>query len=70
MTGDDSMLFRKSRPISYPVVAVFSVARAAAQSALPRRESDVPCVATAEPTVQTMLKLGEVKKTDIAYDLG
>jgi SAM-dependent methyltransferase len=51
-------------------VAVLSVGVVAAQSAAPRREPDVPYVPTTEAAVQAMLKLGEVKKTDIVYDLG
>ena len=64
------MLLRKSLPISYPVVAVLSVAMAAAQSAAPRREPDVPYVPTTEPAVAAMLKLAGVKKADVVYDLG
>lgn len=41
---------------------------AAAQT--PRRAPDVPFVPTTEPAVAAMLKLGDVKKTDILYDLG
>jgi len=64
------MLLRKSLPISYPVVAVLSVAMAAAQSAAPRREPDVPYVPTTEPAVTAMLKLAGVTKADVVYDLG
>ena len=64
------MLLRKSLLNAYPVVAVLSVAMAAAQSAAPRREPDVPYVPTTEAAVQAMLKLADVKKTDIVYDLG
>jgi SAM-dependent methyltransferase len=52
------------------VVAVLSVATVAAQSAAPRRQPDVPYVPTTEAAVQTMLKLADVKKTDVVYDLG
>jgi SAM-dependent methyltransferase len=41
-----------------------------AQDAKPRREPDVPYVPTTEPAVEAMLKLAEVKSTDIVYDLG
>ncbi len=64
------MLLRKSLLNAYPVVAVLSVAMAAAQSAAPRREPDVPYVPTTEAAVEAMLKLADVKKTDIVYDLG
>jgi SAM-dependent methyltransferase len=64
------MLLRKSLLISYSVVAVLSVATDAAQSAAPRRQPDVPYVPTTEAAVQTMLKLADVKKTDVVYDLG
>jgi len=39
---------------------------AAAQSVQP----EVPYVPTTDPAVQAMLKLAEVKKTDVVYDLG
>ena len=52
------------------VLAVLSAANVAAQSAAPRREPDVPYVPTTDTAVQAMLKLGDVKKTDVVYDLG
>jgi SAM-dependent methyltransferase len=52
------------------MVAVLSVATVLAQNGAPRREPDVPYVPTTETAVQAMLKLGEVKKTDVVYDLG
>ena len=52
------------------VVALMCVAAVSAQSAAPRREPDVPYVPTTEAAVEAMLKLGEVKKTDVVYDLG
>ncbi len=55
---------------SYFAVALLFAAGAAAQSPQPRRQPDVPFVPTTEQAVQAMLKLGEVKKTDILYDLG
>jgi SAM-dependent methyltransferase len=64
------MLLGKKLLSCYPVVAVLSVAVVAAQSAAPRREPDVPYVPTTEAAVQAMLKLAEVKKTDVVYDLG
>jgi SAM-dependent methyltransferase len=64
------MLFGKKLLSSYPVVAVLSVVVVAAQNGGPRREPDVPYVPTTEAAVQAMLKLAEVKKTDLVYDLG
>src|SRR6202171_5542079 len=64
------MLVRKSLTWSYLVVALLSVAALGAQSAKPKREPDVPYVPTTEAAVQEMLKLAEVKKSDIVYDLG
>jgi SAM-dependent methyltransferase len=60
------------RRLSYTCVALATLlaAGAAAQSAKPRRAPDVPYVPTTEQAVQEMLKLGEVKKTDVLYDLG
>jgi predicted RNA methylase len=49
---------------------MLSVAVAAAQNAQPRREPDVPFVPTTDEAVQAMLKLADVKKTDVVYDLG
>ena len=46
------------------------VTAAAAQNAQPRREPDVPFVPTTEAAVAAMLKLADVKKTDVVYDLG
>ncbi len=65
------MLLRKLWVHSHLIIiAVLSAGVVAAQSAAPRREPDVPYVPTTETAVQAMLKLGEVKKTDIVYDLG
>ena len=64
------MLLGKKLLGCYPVVAVLSVVVVAAQNGGPRREPDVPYVPTTEAAVQAMLKLAEVKKTDVVYDLG
>ena len=65
------MLFGKSRVNAHLMVAaILSVATVVAQNGAPRREPDVPYVPTTETAVQAMLKLGEVKKTDVVYDLG
>jgi SAM-dependent methyltransferase len=63
------MVLRK-KLISYPVAAALSVIALTAQTGTPRREPDVPYVPTTEAAVQAMLKLGEVKQTDVVYDLG
>ena len=63
-------MFLRKKLTSYPVAAALSAIVLAAQSAAPRREPDVPYVPTTEAAVQAMLKLGEVKKTDVVYDLG
>ena len=47
-----------------------SIGTAFAQQTAPRRSPDVPYVPTPQPVVDAMLKLGEVKKGDILYDLG
>jgi len=41
-----------------------------AQTAQPQRALDVPYVPTTEEAVAAMLKLADVQKTDIVYDLG
>ena len=64
------MLFGKSRVNAHLIAAVLSVATVLAQNGAPKREPDVPPVPTTETAVQAMLKLGEVKKTDVVYDLG
>src|SRR5216683_3337079 len=52
------------------LIAVVSITVAAAQTAQPKRQPDVPYVPTTEEAVKAMLKLADVKKTDIVYDLG
>src|SRR5438105_1483421 len=49
---------------------VLSISIAAAQSGQSGRKPDVPYVPTTDEAVQTMLKLAEVKKSDVVYDLG
>ena len=41
-----------------------------AQTAQPQRALDVPYVPTTEEAVNAMLKLADVQKTDLVYDLG
>src|SRR5499427_4916115 len=52
------------------LAAALTIAAAAAQTAQLRREPDVPFVPTTEQAVDAMLKLANVKKADIVYDLG
>src|SRR6266849_6158054 len=46
------------------------VSLAAAQTSRPQRAPEVPYVPTTEEAVKAMLKLADVKKTDVVYDLG
>jgi SAM-dependent methyltransferase len=48
----------------------FATAAAFAQTPQPRKPLDVPYVPTTEEAVNAMLKLADVKSTDIVYDLG
>ena len=64
------MRLRKTVPCSFLVAATLFATAAAAQNAQPRREPDVPFVPTTEEAVAAMLKLADVKKTDVVYDLG
>lgn len=49
---------------------LFPARRATAQDAQPARMPEVPFVPTTEAGVKTMLKLADVKSTDVVYDLG
>jgi SAM-dependent methyltransferase len=64
------MLIRKPVVCSCLVVAALSTSILAAQSAQPRRKPDVPYVPTTDLAVAAMLKLADVKKGDVVYDLG
>jgi SAM-dependent methyltransferase len=63
-------MLRKTRFGMRALFALLSLAVVAAQNAKPRRDPDVPYVPTTEPAVKAMLKLADVKKTDVVYDLG
>ena len=52
------------------VVALLGAVLAAAQNAQPKKSLDVPYVPTTDEAVDAMLKLAEVKKGDVVYDLG
>ena len=53
------------------ILSLGAVALSAQKAAAPKpRDPDVPYVPTTPEAVEAMLKLGEVKKTDMLYDLG
>ena len=60
------MRFQKCPACYRTVLLVFTISPAGAQTSHP----DVPYVPTTEQAVQAMLKLADVKKTDVVYDLG
>ena len=64
------MRLRKTVPCSVLVAATLFATAAAAQNVQPRREPAVPFVPTTDEAVAAMLKLADVKKTDVVYDLG
>jgi len=51
-------------------VLFLSTSLAVAQTAQPKHEPDVPYVPTTDEAVKAMLKLADVKSSDIVYDLG
>ena len=51
-------------------VLILTASLAAAQDSQARRQPDVPFVPTTDEAVQAMLKLADVKKSDVVYDLG
>ena len=51
-------------------ILVVFVSLVVAQTSKPKHEPDVPYVPTTEKAVKAMLKLADVKKTDVVYDLG
>ena len=55
---------------AYACLAALSLTVLAAQNGRPRREPDIDYVASTELAVAAMLKLADVKKTDVVYDLG
>jgi len=52
------------------LVGVMAVMTALGQEAKPKRAPDVPFVPTTEQAVEAMLKLADVKASDVVYDLG
>lgn len=53
-----------------PLLAGFACGASAQQPAKQLRDPDVPYVPTPQNVVEAMLKLAEVKKGDVLYDLG
>lgn len=66
------MMLRRSF-VALGAAAIFAAAIASAQTTpatQPRKPLDVPYVPTTETAVEAMLKLADVKSTDVVYDLG
>ena len=63
------MLLRHS-VLAACATALLGLAIAPAQTPQPRKPLDVPYVPTTEEAVAAMLKLADVKSTDVVYDLG
>lgn len=59
-----------TRTYCVALLAALSLGTLFGQGAKPRRDPDVPYVPTTEKAVQEMLKLANVKKSDVVYDLG
>lgn len=64
------MRLRRRTVLCFLTGAILAVPGASAQGTQPRREPDVPFVPTTEEAVQAMLKLANVTKNDVLYDLG
>jgi precorrin-6B methylase 2 len=64
------MRLRRRTVLSFLTGAILAIPVASAQATQPRREPDVPFVPTTEEAVQAMLKLADVTKDDVLYDLG
>jgi precorrin-6B methylase 2 len=64
------MLFRRSFWCAGLLAAILFVSAGKAQENQPKHPPDVPFVPTTDEAVQAMLKLADVKKTDVVYDLG
>src|SRR5260370_6859494 len=59
-------VYQKRSAYSAFALPLLFASLAAAQNGQP----EVPYVPTTDPAVQAMLKLADVKKTDVVYDLG
>ena len=64
------MRYRKSTACVGFAMLILGVSQAAAQRGERKRQPDVPYVPTTEEAVRAKLKLADVKKADIVYDLG
>jgi ubiquinone/menaquinone biosynthesis C-methylase UbiE len=64
------MLLPKSISCSRMAVAILSLTILAGQNAQLQRVPDVPYLPTTDEAVVAMLKLADVKSTDVVYDLG
>jgi SAM-dependent methyltransferase len=64
------MLLPKSISCSRFTVAILSLTILSGQNAQLQRAPDVPYLPTTEEAVVAMLKLADVKSTDVVYDLG
>ena len=64
------MLLPKSISLSRVTVAILSLTILTGQNAQLQRVPDVPYLPTTEEAVVAMLKLADVKSTDVVYDLG
>ena len=64
------MLLPKSISCPRAIVAILSLTILAGQNAQLQRVPDVPYLPTTEEAVVAMLKLADVKSTDVVYDLG
>lgn len=63
------MRLPRSMTVTLALLVTLAVA-AAAQTPAPKKELDVPYVPTPERVVAEMLKVANVKKSDVLYDLG
>src|SRR5947207_12307434 len=63
------MRFHKLTVCSFAILFLFTCL-AVAQTSQSQHKLDVPYVPTTEEAVKAMLKLADVKKTDVVYDLG
>jgi len=61
------MRFHKLTVCSF---AILASSLAVGQNSRPKHQVDVPYVPTSEEAVKAMLKLADVKKSDVVYDLG
>lgn len=64
------MRHRKSIAGAGVIVFALTLSFAAAQTTQAKRAPDVPYVPTSADALESMLKLADVKKSDVVYDLG